>query len=102
MHLLEGIDKKRPSRTPWLTGVKKRHHHAHTRVNFKELKCYEYRNTKQYQNPNPKKNAFDIEAFEFDLTFGLCNLTFSLSLHFWKFNMNIIPRLKWNGLEGRV
>ena len=58
------------------------------------------KSSNKYQNPNPKKNAFDIEAFEFDLTFGLCNLTFSLSLHFWKFNMNIIPRLKWNVLEG--
>ena len=54
-----------------------------------------FKSSNKYQNPNPKENVFDIEAFEFDLTF-------SLNLHFWKFNMNIIPCLKWDILEGIV
>ena len=63
---------------------------------------FKFQSSNKCQNPNPKKNAFEIEAFEFDLIFGLCDLTFSLSLHFWKFNVNIIRCLKWNVLEDIV
>jgi hypothetical protein len=45
--MFKGIDKKRHTRTPYeihtLEGMdKKRHPHAHSPGNLKELKCYEY------------------------------------------------------------
>jgi len=58
-----------------------------------------FQSSNKLQIPNRKKNAFDIEAFEFDLTFGLCDLTFSLSLYPWKFNMTLILHLKCNFLK---
>jgi len=58
-----------------------------------------FQSSNKCQNPNPKKNAFDIEAFELDLTFGLCDLTFSLSPYPWKFNMTLILHLKCNFLK---
>ena len=40
------------------------------------------------QNPKAKQDVFDIEAFGFDLTFGLCHLTFPLGAYPSKSNLN--------------